>query len=89
MAWRIEFSESAVKQLSRLDRQTAQRIMRFLRERVAPIDDPRGVGAALRGEVLGKYWKYRVGNYRVICDIRDHIVTVIVVHIGHRREVYR
>ena len=89
MAWRIEFSESAVKQLSRLDRQTAQRIMRFLRERVAPVDDPRGVGAALRGEVLGKYWKYRVGNYRVICDIGDHIVTVIVVHIGHRREVYR
>jgi mRNA interferase RelE/StbE len=89
LAWRIEFSESAVKQLSRLDRQTAQRIVRFLRERVAPVDDPRGVGAALRGEVLGKYWKYRVGNYWVVCDIRDHIVTVIVVRIGHRREVYR
>lgn len=86
MAWTIEFAESASKTLGKLDKPVAQRIIKFLRERV--VIDPRAVGEALQGN-LAPMWRYRVGDYRIICDIDDVTVKVIVVKIGHRREVYK
>ena len=89
MAWRIEFARSAEAELNKLDRQVARRILMFLSGRIAPLDDPRTVGAALRGPELGRFWKYRVGDFRIICEIKDDRLVVLVVRIGHRREVYR
>jgi len=89
LAWRIEFAASAAKQLRRLDSAVARRILAFLRERVAPADDPRSISDALKGVDLGSFWKYRVGDYRVIAEIHDREVRILVVRLGHRREVYR
>ena len=89
MAWQIEFDPSAAKELAKLDKPTARRIVQFLRERVAPLTDPRSLGEALRGDELGSFWKYRLGDYRVIAEIIDRRVVSIVVRVGHRREVYR
>ena len=87
MIWDIDFTESASRQLSKLDRQSAARITAYLRARVSPLDDPRSLGHRLVGPLAG-YWRYRVGDYRIICDIQDKRVRVLVVRIGHRREVY-
>jgi mRNA interferase RelE/StbE len=89
MIWSIEFEREAEKELRKLDRQVALRIVKFLRERVAVLDDPRSIGQALVGSTLGDYWKYRVGDYRIIVDIQDARLCVLVVRIGNRREVYR
>lgn len=89
MAWRIEFEDSALKELAKLDKQVARRILVFLRERVAVLDDPRSVGEALKGSRLGEFWKYRVGDYRIITDIEDGVMRILVLKIGNRREVYR
>ena len=89
MAWQIEYDPLARKELRNLDRQVAQRIIRFLGERVALLDDPRSLGEALHGPKLGNRWKYRVGDYRIIADIEDKIVRIYVLRIGNRREVYR
>lgn len=88
MAWKIELGVHAAKDLNQLDRQHARRLLQFLHERVAKLDDPRTIGEALHGE-LGEFWKYRVGDYRLLCKIHDQIITVTVVKIGHRREIYR
>jgi mRNA interferase RelE/StbE len=88
LAWTIEYAETAKKQLRKLDRVAARRIVDFMDERVALSDDPRGMGKALKGP-LGDLWRYRVGDYRVICDIQDGVLTVLVLQIGNRREVYR
>ena len=89
MAWTFEFDPAAEKSLRKLDSQIAKRLLRFLYERVIALDDPRQLGAALQGPELGKYWKYRVGDYRIICRFVDQRMVVLVLHIGHRREVYR
>ena len=89
MAWRIEFEDSALKELAKLDKPAARRITAFLRERVALLDDPRSIGEALKGSELGAFWKYRVGDYRIIASIEDGALRVLVVRIGNRREVYR
>ncbi len=89
MAWLIEFDESAVADLAKMDKPIAKRITKFMRERVAVLDDPRSIGEALKGSQLGDLWKYRVGDYRVISDIQDELVRVYVVKVGNRREVYR
>ncbi|HEU5351772.1 MAG TPA: type II toxin-antitoxin system RelE/ParE family toxin [Terracidiphilus sp.] len=89
MAWTIELDPRARKELDKLDRQAARRIVRFLAERLAKMDDPRALGEALKGSELGKFWKYRVGDYRVIAHIEDRLVRILVVRIGNRREVYR
>ena len=88
MAWRIEFAAAAEKELVKLGTPVARRIVRFLVERVATLDDPRVIGEALKGAKLGAFWKYRVGDYRIIADIDDGLVRVLVVRIGHRRDVY-
>ncbi|QKW98388.1 MULTISPECIES: type II toxin-antitoxin system RelE/ParE family toxin [unclassified Agrobacterium] len=89
MIWRIEFQRNAVKQLGKLTKSDANRIVSFLTDRVAQDDNPRRAGAALQGSELGNFWRYRVGDYRIICDIQDHKLVVLVVEIGHRREIYR
>jgi mRNA interferase RelE/StbE len=86
LAWLIEFEKEAEKELRKLDKQVARRIVKFLRQRVAVLDDPRSIGEALVGSTLGDYWKYRVGDYRVIADIQDAKVCVQVVRLGNRRE---
>ena len=86
MTYRVEWSEAAVRALDRLDRRTARAIVRFMAERVDGQSDPRQLGKPLRGERL---WRYRVGDYRVLCHIDDAVLTVLVVELGHRREVYR
>ncbi|WP_093389787.1 type II toxin-antitoxin system RelE family toxin [Rugamonas rubra] len=89
MVWRISFSASAEKQLGKLDRPVAQRILTFLRERVAVLDDPRAIGEALHGGELGEFWRYRVGDWRLICEIQDKKILITVLSLGNRREVYR
>jgi mRNA interferase RelE/StbE len=89
LAWRIELDDAAKKDLAKLDKPLARRIMAFLRERVAVLDDPRSIGEALKGSKLGDFWKYRVGDYRIISSIEDGALCILVVKIGNRREVYR
>ncbi|MGA2536425.1 MAG: type II toxin-antitoxin system RelE/ParE family toxin [Terracidiphilus sp.] len=88
MAWAIEYAETAKKQLRKLDKLTARRVLDFMDERVALSEDPRALGKALKGS-LGDLWSYRVGDYRVLCDIQDLVLTVLVLQIGNRREIYR
>ena len=71
MAWLIEFEKEAEKELKKLGKQVARRIIKFLRQRVAILEDPRAIGEALKGSTLGDYWKYRVGDHRIIADIQD------------------
>ena len=89
MGWTVELDRAAVRDLRELDRTTARRILAFLHGRVAALDDPRSIGEALKGSKLGDFWKYRVGDYRVIARIEDGAVRVLVVRIGNRRSVYR
>jgi mRNA interferase RelE/StbE len=89
MAWKVELSAEADRELSNLDAPQRTRILKFLGERVAKLDDPRSLGQALHGSRLGEFWKYRVGPYRLICKIEDNLLIVLVLRIGHRREIYR
>ena len=89
MAWQIEFDPSAAKELAKLDKPAARRIVQFLRERVSPLTNLRSLGEALRGDDLGSFCKYRLGDYRVVAEIIDRRVVIIVVRVGHQREVYR
>lgn len=89
MVWRIEFDDSSVKTLKKLDPQIASRITKFMRERIAPLDNPRQIGEAMQGSKFGEFWKYRVGDWRIIAKIEDQTVRILVVRIGNRREVYR
>ena len=85
MVWQLEILEAAQKDLSRLDKPVAKRIIAFLRERLLPLESPRDIGEALTGARLGAYWKYRVGDYRIICRLEDEVMRVFVVRVGHRR----
>ena len=89
MVWTIEFTDTALRQLQRLDRSVGRRIRKFLQEHVAPMEDPRSIGQALHGQRLGEFWKYRVGDYRLVTKIEDNRLLILVVRIGHRREIYR
>lgn len=88
MAWKIEFLPEAAKELKKLDRAVAARIIKTLEERIAPLDDPRTLGSALTGDHAG-YWRWRIGDYRVVARVEDERITVLVVRVAHRREVYR
>ncbi len=89
MAYEIEFDPEAVKDLKKLDRSIQARLLGFLRQRVAPLENPRDLGEALTGATLGSYWKYRVGDWRIICDIQDRRLIVRVLRLGNRRDIYR
>ena len=88
MAWRVEITRTAERQIAKVDRQVQISVIHYLREHVERSEDPRQQGKALRGEKKG-LWRYRVGDYRVICPIRDESKTVVVLTLGHRKEVYR
>ncbi len=88
MAWRIEFLPAAEKELAKLGRAEAKRIIQTLKTRIATLDDPRQLGSALAGE-LGGLWRWRIGDYRAIARIEDERITILVVRVAHRREVYR
>lgn len=87
MTWTVEFDDAARKELRKLDRQAQQEILRYLRERIATDEDPRRLGKALSREFAG-LWRYRIQNYRIICNIEDQKLTVLVVRVGHRKDVY-
>lgn len=89
MPWKIEFSLEADRELSKLDPQHARRILKFLRDRVAKLDDPRSISKALQGSRLGEFWRYRVGPFRLICKIEDDRLLVLILRIGDRKEIYR
>ena len=88
MAWTTEYTDTARTQLRRLDRQTAQRIVDYMDQRVSVLENPRDLGQALSGP-LGGLWRYRVGDCRIICDIQDQMLRVLVVRVGRRDKVYR
>jgi mRNA interferase RelE/StbE len=88
LAWTVDYTLSAKNQLRKLDGSAARRILDFMDNRVAKQEDPRTIGKALAGP-LGTLWRYRIGDYRIICEIQHSAVRILVVRIGHRREVYR
>jgi mRNA interferase RelE/StbE len=88
MVWKVEFDKRAVKSLDRLSTANKIRISRYIDDRLLRADDPRSLGTALTGGLAG-LWRYRVGDFRIIARIIDHRLVVLVVEIGHRREVYR
>jgi mRNA interferase RelE/StbE len=88
MAWKVEISPAALKQLNQLDKPLSRRILRFLHERVEKLDDPRTVGGKRQG-TLSEFCKCRAGDYRLICSLEDDRLVVLLLRIGHRREVYR
>ncbi len=88
MAWTIDYADTALMQLRKLDRQTARRIVDFMDERIAPLTDPRSSGKALAGP-MGGLWRYRVGDSRIVCDVQDNVLRVLVVQVGNRRDIYR
>ncbi len=88
MSWRVAIAHTAERQIKKLGRTAQIFILRFLRERIEPCDDPRQWGKPLRGEKRG-LWRYRVGDYRLICDIQAEKITVLVLEVGDRKDVYR
>jgi len=86
--WSVEFDDAAAKELRKLDRQAKQEILRYLRERIATEEGPRRFGKPLARELAG-LWRYRVRDYRVICNIEDHKLAVLVVRTSHRKDVYQ
>lgn len=87
MAWRIDYTDTAVRQLRKLDKRWARRIMDYMDERVGS-GDPRRTGRMLSGP-MGKLWRYRVGDFRVICDVQDDALRVLVVTVARRDKAYR
>ena len=88
MVWGIKYTDSARKQLKKLDRQSAIRILDFMDERISKGENPLSPGKILTGPKLGSYWRYRVSNYRIMCDIQDGQLCVLVIEIGDRKEIY-
>ena len=88
MKYRVEFSETALKQFKKLDSFTQQMLVRFIDKHLDGTDNPRRKGKALKGTLKG-FWRYETGKYRIICDIEDGICRILVIKIGHRRDVYR
>jgi len=88
LAWKIELTEQAVKQLKKMGPSEAKRITQYLRKRIEPLEDPRILGKALKGD-LSTLWRYRVGDYRLICELKENELIVLVVRVGHRKEIYQ
>jgi mRNA interferase RelE/StbE len=87
LAWQIRLTATAEKELAKLDKQAAQRIIRFLKDRISVSENPRTLGKQLTGE-LASFWRFRVGDYRIICDIQENELTVLTLRIAHRKEAY-
>lgn len=87
MTWTVEFDNAAAKELRKLDRQTQREILRYFRERIAIDEDPRRFGKSLSSDLTG-LWRYRVRNYRMICNIEDEKLIVLILRVGHRKDIY-
>lgn len=87
MAWKIEFDSDVEKDLKKLGHTAQKRIFKFLKDKIMTADDPRDYGKALTGDLAG-LWRYRVGDYRILAKMEDHHFVVLVVHVGHRKNVY-
>lgn len=87
MTWTVEFGDAAAKELRKLDRQAQQEILRYFRERIATDEDPRRFGKPLSRDLTG-LWRYRVRTYRMICNIEDDKLVVLVLRVGHRKDIY-
>lgn len=88
LVWLIEFDPQVEKDFKKIDHTERKQIFKFLKERVATLKDPRSIGEALHGKELGRFWKYRVGDYRIICQIKDDSIKILVVKVGHRKDIY-
>ena len=88
MTWSIEYTDTALRTLRKMDRQVARRLLDFMDERIAAADNPRALGKPLRGSALGDFWRYQVGDWRLICDLQDSRLVVLVIDPGHRRDIY-
>lgn len=86
--WKLEFTKSSRRDFHKLAPHDRQKVIGYLRDRVLPADDPRRFGKPLTGDRRG-YWRYGVGDLRVIVDVEHDKLVVLVIEIGHRREVYR
>ncbi|MGI8647053.1 MAG: type II toxin-antitoxin system mRNA interferase toxin, RelE/StbE family [Acidimicrobiales bacterium] len=89
MAWKVELDEVVQRGLRKLDPQIARRILAYLYERIAPLANPRELGEALQGSQFGHLWRYRTGDWRIVAEIRDHVLCILVVRVDHRNKVYR
>jgi mRNA interferase RelE/StbE len=87
MNWVYRFDERALKELRKLGKQAQRDIISYLDERIAAEEDPRRFGKGLKSDLAG-LWRYRVGDYRIVCQIQDGELLVLVVTVGHRRDVY-
>lgn len=85
--WDLRFQKDAQKEFLKLDPPIQRRILQYFKERVLTIDNPRILGKSLTGN-LQEFWRYRVGDYRIICKIEDDNIIITVVMVGHRREIY-
>ncbi len=86
--WKVEFDNRARKELRKLDPDIQQRILKWLRKNIEDCDNPRQFGKPLKGHYKG-LWRYRSGECRIICQLQDQKLTVLVVRIGHRKDIYR
>ncbi len=87
MTWTVEFDDAAAKELRKLDRQAQKDILEYFRQRISTNDDPRRFGKSLSREFAGM-WRYRVRNYRMICQIENDHLIVLVLRVGHRKDIY-
>ena len=87
MAWLISISDTARRQLKKLDQQTQRKILDYLEKHIETDEDPCRFGSALQGSLAG-LWRYRVGDYRIICEIKKEELVVLVLRAAHRRKVY-
>lgn len=88
MIWKIEYLKSVLKDLKNIDPQIRRRLRSYLEMRIAEIDNPREIGSALKGSKLGEFWRYRVGDYRIICEIKDSALIILAIKIGHSKSIY-
>ena len=88
MIWSIKFDPRAQKEFKKLDKNAQRRIIAYLKEKISCAEDPRLFGAALTGNKAG-LWRYRLGEYRIICQIKDDQFIVLVLKVGHRKSIYQ
>ncbi|MGJ8640558.1 MAG: type II toxin-antitoxin system RelE family toxin [Opitutaceae bacterium] len=88
MSWDYSISSKAIKQLKKLDKQAAKQIFDFLDERISGAEDPRQWGKQLKGE-LNNVWRYRSGDYRILCQLQGEVFIVLVLEVSHRKDIYK
>ncbi len=87
MTWKVEFDHRAQKELRKLDREIQKRLLTWISENLSGSNDPREKGSSLKGKFRG-LWRYRVGDYRIVCQIKDEEVLILILRIAHRKDVY-